>query len=503
MKKNFAATALALLMLATPAFAEGKLTVSSPQDPGSWDPIDTFLVNWASVGTNIYDGLTWRGPDLELQPGLATAWEELDDGTRIRFTLREGVTFHNGEPFNAEAVKFTFDRLLGEEGGKGPQQSNYTAIESVEIIDDMTVDFHLKAPDPVLLTKLAGYGAMIVPPKYVEEVGEEAFNLNPVGTGAFKFVSYEPRIGIRLEANPDYWGGAPKISELEYRFITEPSTALAELQSGGVDLVIPPTIPIGMISTIENASNLELVTTPGPTVYSLRYNTRDGITADERVRRALTMAVDRDTIVNSILGGQASVISQLQGKQSFGYNPDLEPLPFDPATAMELLKEAGVPQGAQVQIDVRGNDATFNEVAQAVSAYLGMVGINATIQPHETNVLLNDIIPQGKTGAMFQQSWGGWTFDYDNTAYSMYHSGEKWNPYDSDPELDALLESQRPMTDRAEREKVLQEIAAYAYERDLEMPIYNLNAIYAINTRVKGFVPAPDSRMKLNDVTVD
>jgi len=503
MKKNFAATALALILLAAPAYADGKLTVSSPQDPGSWDPIDTFLVNWASVGTNIYDGLTYRGPDMELVPGLATSWEELDEGKRIRFTLREGVAFHNGEPFNAEAVKFTFDRLLGEEGGKGPQQSNYTSIERVEIIDELTVDFYLKAADPVLLTKLAGYGGMIVPPKYVAEVGEEAFNLNPVGTGAFKFVSYSPKVGIVLAANPDYWGGAPKIAELEYRFITEPSTAIAELQSGGVDLVIPPTIPIGMIPTIKADSNLELVTTAGPTVYSLRYNTRDGITADERVRRALTMAVDRETIVSSILGGEAEVISQLQGSRSFGFDPDLEPLPYDPDAAKALLEEAGVAPGAQVQIDIRGNDATFNEVVQAVSAYLSMVGVTATIQPYETNVLLNDIIPQGKTGAMFQQSWGGWTFDYDNTAYSMYHSGEKWNPYDSDPELDALLESQRPMTDRAEREAVLQQIAGYAFERNLEMPIYNLNAIYAINTRVKGFEPAPDSRMKLNEVSVD
>ena len=97
------------------------MVVSTPQDPGSWDPIDTFLVNWASAATNIFDGLTYRGPDMQLVPALATGWEVLDDGTRIRFALREGVTFHNGEPFDAEAVKFTFDRLLGEEGAKGPQ----------------------------------------------------------------------------------------------------------------------------------------------------------------------------------------------------------------------------------------------------------------------------------------------------------------------------------------------------------------------------------------------
>jgi peptide/nickel transport system substrate-binding protein len=507
MKKTLTATAMALALsvtgFAAEATAAGKLTVSSPQDPGSWDPIDTFLVNWASLATNVFEGLTYRGPDMKLVPGLATSWDVLDDGLRIRFTLREGVKFQNGEDFNADAVKFTFDRLLGEEGAKGPQQANYTAIDTIEVIDAQTVDFHLKQPDAVLLTKLAGYGAMIVPPKYYAEVGDETFNMKPIGTGPFKMVSYEPKVGVKLEAFAGYWGGAPKLDEVDYRFITEPATAIAELQAGGVDLVIPPTIPVGMIPTIKDDSNLELVSTAGPTVSALRFNTRDGITADPRVRKALIMAVDRDTIVNSILGGEAAVIASFQGALSFGYDAAMKPLPYDPEAAKALLKEAGVPAGATVEINTRGNDATFNEVAQAIAAYLSIVGINATIKPYETNVLLNDIIPQGKTGAMFQQSWGGWTFDYDNTAYAMYHTGQKWNPYDSDATLDAMLEKQRPLTDVAERETILREIATYAADRALEMPLYNLNALYAVNKRVHGFVPAPDNRLKLNDVSVD
>ncbi|MGN0933412.1 ABC transporter substrate-binding protein [Falsigemmobacter intermedius] len=503
LKVAAAALLLASSALTAPAFAAGKLTVSSPQDPGSWDPIDTFLVNWASAATNIFEGLTYRGPDMKLVPGLAESWEELEEGKRLRFKLRQGVSFHNGEPFNAEAVKFTFERLLGEEGGKGPQRSNYTAIEAVEIVDEFTVDLKLSRPDPVLLTKLAGYGAMIVPPKYITEKGDEHFNLNPVGTGPFKVVGYEPKVALKMEAFADYHGDKAKISELEFRFITEPATAVAELQAGRVDLVIPPTIPVSMIPTIKADENLELVSTAGPTVYALRYNTRDGITADPRVRKALIMAVDRETIVKEILGGEAEVIGQFQGALSFGYDETLKPLPFDPEGAKKLLEEAGVKPGATIEIDIRGNDATFGEVTQAVAAYLSMVGVNATIRPHETNTLLNDIVPQGKTGAMFQQSWGGWTFDYDNTAYSMYHSGEKWNPYDSDPELDKLLESQRPLTDRAEREVILKQIANYAAERALEMPLYNQNAIFGINKRVKNFTPVPDSRLRLNEVEVE
>ncbi|MBO6804938.1 MAG: ABC transporter substrate-binding protein, partial [Thalassospira sp.] len=127
----------------------------------------------------------------------------------------------------------------------------------------------------------------------------------------------------------------------------------------------------------------------------------------------------------------------------------------------------------------------------------------ATIKPYETNVLLNDIIPQGKTGEMFQQSWGGWTLDFDNTAYFMYHTGEKWNPYDSDPKMDELLESQRAITDQVKREEILREIANYAADRALEMPLYNLNAIFGLSNRVKNFIPVPDSRLRLNEVSVD
>ncbi len=400
-------------------------------------------------------------------------------------------------------MKFTFDRLLGEEGKKGPQRSNYAVIDRVEVIDAYTVDFYLSNPDPVLLVKLAGYGAMIVPPKYIAENGEEYFNTHPVGTGPFKFVSYEPKVGIKLEAFDKFWGGTPKLSKLEYRFISEPATAVAELQAGRVDLIFGGNVPINMIPTINANSSLKVVSVPGPTVYALRFNTKKGITADPKVRQALIMAVDRDAIIKSILGGQATPISSFQGPLSFGFDPSMKVVPYDPKKAKALLKEAKIKSGTPVQIDIRAGNATFLEVSQAIASYLKQVGVNATVKPYESNYFLNDIVPPGKTGEMFQESWGGWTLDFDNTAYSMYHTGEKWNPYDSDPKLDSLLESQRSLTDRAQREKILQSIAAYTADNALEMLLYNLNEIFAINTRVKNFVAPPDTRLRFTDVSVE
>ncbi|MBM6595874.1 ABC transporter substrate-binding protein [Microvirga pudoricolor] len=495
-----AAVALAPLM-ASSAQAAGTVTVALAIDAGSWDPIDTFIVDWASVGNNIYDGLTSRGPDMKLKPGLATSWEFLDDNARIRFKLRENVKFHNGEPFNAAAVKFTFDRLLGEEGKKGPQQSNYNAIDRVEVVDDNTVDFVMKQPDPVLLTKLAGYGAMIVPPQYIKEKGDEYFNTHPVGTGPFKFVSYDPKVNITLEANADHWGGAPKIDKVVYRMIAEANTQVAELQAGRID--IATLVPFGLAPTIEKAQNLSLVSITGPTAVALRLNTKNGITKDVNVRKALIMGVDRDAIIKAVLLGHAKPIASFQSELSFGYDPSLKPVPFDLAKAKQMLQQAGVQPGAPLKIDFRGNDATFREVAQAAAGFFQALGLKPTVQPYESPVLLNDIIPNGKTGEAWHNSWGGWTFDYDNTAYLMYHSGEKWNPYDNDPKLNALLEKQRTVYDVKEREKILQEVGRYVADQAMEIPLYNQNTLYGVNKRLKNFDPPSDRRFRFTDVTVE
>ena len=502
LKTLVAATSFALASaLTTGAHAAGTLNVAIHQDPGNWDPIATFLVSWGAVGSQVFDGLIMRTPDMKLVPGLATKWEFLDNNTKLRFTLREGVKFHNGEPFNAEAVKFTFDRLLGEEGKKGPQQSNYNAIEKVVVVNANTVDFLLKNPDPGLLTKLAGYGAMIVPPKYITEKGSAYFGANPVGTGPFKFVDYKPKVSLSFERNASYWGGAPKLDNLVYRFITEPATQAAELQAGRID--VANQIPLAMIDTLKKDSKLAVQSMDGPVALAMRYNTQRGIMKNKEVRKALTMAVDRDAIIKSILLGHAKPIASFQGALSFGNDPALKPLPFNPAQAKAMLAKAGVKPGTQIQIDFRGSDSNFREVAQAVASYLQGVGIVASLKPYDTNVLLNDIIPAGKTGEMWQNQWGGWTFDYDNTAYSMYYTKQRWNPYDDDAKLNALLHTQRNTWDQAARKTTLQQIARYVADEALEMPLYSLNTIYGLNKRAKNLALPADGRFRFVDASVD
>lgn len=476
------------------------LVIATPTDPQSWDPIDTFLLDWSSVASSIYEGLVDRNLDLELEPGLAESWEFKDDLT-LEFKLREGVEFHNGEPFNANAVKFTFDRLLGEEGAKGPQQSNYTSIDSVEIINDYEVVFHLNQPDPVLLTKLAGYGAMIVPPEYVQENSEDFFNDNPVGTGPFKFVEYKRDQFITLEKNENYWKeDLPKLDEVTFRFIPEASTRLAELQTGAIDIM--KRVEISQADSVKDSAHISLEEVGSPTVFSLRFDVGYDVVDNQLVRQALNYAVDKEAIIDEILDGYGEMISTFQSDLSFGNNEELKPYPYDPEKAKELLAEAGVAEGTELELYIPGNDGTFKEIAQIIAFYFEEVGIKLNINSADPTTMNSDLVPQGKAGHLFRQGWGGWTLDFDNTAYLMYGEGEFWNPSFKDDRVQELLEAERSTVDQDEREAIFKELTEVLYEIAPEINLYQEVALYGVNDRVVNFQPPHEDRIRLENVSV-
>lgn len=484
-----------------PAAERGNsIVVGVPTDPQSWDPIDTFLLDWSSVASSIFEGLVDRDLNLELQPGLAESWEYEDDLT-LRFTLREGVTFHNGEPFNADAVKFTFDRLLGEEGAKGPQQANYTSIDSVEVVNDYEVIFHLNTPDPVLLTKLSGYGAVIVPPKYVQENTDEFFNDHPVGTGPFKMVEYKRDQYAKLEKNENYWKeGLPKLDGVTFRFIPEASTRLAELQTGKIDIM--KRVEISQAQTVKDAPYIKLEEVGTPTVFSLRFDPGHGIVDDKLVRQALNYAVDKEAIIDEILDGYANPISTYQSDLSFGNNPNLEPYPYDPEKAKELLAEAGVPEGTELEVYIPGNDGNFKEISQIIAYYFDEVGIKLNINNADPTTLTSELIPSGKAGHMYRQGWGGWTLDFDNTAYLMYAEGEHWNPSFSDPKVEELLKAERSTVDQDEREQIFMELTEVLYDLAPEINLYQEVGLYGVNERLVDFQPPHEDRIRLEEVSV-
>jgi peptide/nickel transport system substrate-binding protein len=477
-----------------------EIVIGVAAEPQNWDPIDTFLLDWSTVATSVFEGLVDRTVDLKIQPGLAESWKYLDNKT-LEFKLRQGVTFQNGEAFNAEAVKFTFDRLLGPEGAKGPQQANYVSIDNVEIKDEFTVVFHLKAIDPVLITKLAGYGAVIVPPKYIKEQGDANFNVKPVGTGPFKMTSYERDSKIVLEKNPTYWKkGFPKLDKVTFRVIPESSTRLAELQTGNIDIM--KKVEVSQANDIKKSSFLNLAPVDTSTAFAIRFDTSKKPMDDVRVRQALNYAVDKKELIDKILSGYGKQISSFQSELSFGNNPELKPYPFDPEKAKSLLKEAGVKEGTEVELVTPGSDATFKEIAQAVSFYFEQVGIKVKITSVDANTLNSDLIPKGNAGSMYRNGWGGWTFDFDNTAYLMYHKGEFWNPSFQDDEVEKLLAAERASVDQNEREKIFKDLTKRLYDLAPEINLYSAVDLYAVNKRVVDYQPPHEDRMRLEQVTV-
>lgn len=478
----------------------GEIVIGVSSDPQNWDPIATFLLDWSAVATSVFEGLVDRDNDLEIQPGLAEEWEYIDDQT-LQFKLREGVEFHNGEPFNADAVKYTFDRLLGEEGAQGPQQANYESIDNVEVVDEYTVNMNLNTNDPVLLTNLASYGAVIVPPEYIEENGADHFSMNPVGTGPFEMTSYKQDEEVVLEKNKNYWKeGLPELDLVTIRVIPEASTRLAELQTGSIDIM--KQAEVSQVDSIEGDDNLELLEVPTPTAYSIRFDVAQEPMDDVRVRKAINYAIDKEAIIDEILQGYGEQITSFQSELSFGYNDELDPYPYDVDKAKELIEEAGA-EGSTLDFYLPGNDGTFKEIAQVVSFYLEEIGLDVNIETADTNTFNSDLVPNGEAGHMYRNGWGGWTLDFDNTAYLMYKEGEYWNPSFYDEKVDELLEKQHNSIDQDEREEVFMELTEELHDLATEVNLYSVIDLYVVNEHVKNFQPPHDDRMRLEEVTTE
>lgn len=470
-------------------------------DPQNFDPIATFTLAWGMIGSNVFDALVYRGPDLKIDKskGLATGWRYLNQNT-LRFTLRHGVTFQDGEPFNAAAVKYTFDRLLGPLGQKGAQYFQYKTIKTVKVVDPYTVDFITSSPDPVLITKLAGYGAMIVPPQYIKKHGDSYFATHPIGTGAFMVTKYVPTSEVDLVANPHYWRGAPRMKHLIYRFIPEDATRLAELQTGHIDIM--QKVAIGQIAVIKKASGLQLYPIGSPTVEGIFLNPRIAPTNDVRVRQAINFAIDRGSIIKDILNGYGKEVSTWQSALSFGNDPSLSPYPYDPTKAKALLTEAHFTGTPALNFVIDGTDSVFKQVAEVVVAELQQVGFTVNLQTVDPTVLYNTDIPKGKYGNMSEFGWGGWTLDFDNTAYSLYHTGEFYNPGYSNPKLDHLLDAARSTLDQSQRLRIYYQVDAILHHDVPEAVLFQNVNLWATTSHVHNFVAPPDDRMELQNTYV-
>ncbi|WP_404404636.1 ABC transporter substrate-binding protein [Pelagibacterium halotolerans] len=515
MKNMLRGVALAVLLAAAPAVAQtppNVLVVGQIAEPQTLDPQVATAVNDFRIAVNLYDGLVRYGDGtLEVEPALATDWEISEDGLTYTFTLREGVTFHDGTPFNAEAVKFNFDRMLDEnhpyyDTGPFPLSFNFSAVDSVNVIDEHTVEFVLSEPYAPFLSNLAYPTGLIVSPTAVAEQGDD-YGRNPVGTGPYKFVEWQSNTRVVAEANPDYWDGAPELEAVVFRPITDANTRVAEMLSGGIDVMVE--VPPDNVGQFESDPAFEVYEQAGPHVWYVMLNAQNGPFTDKLVRQAANYAVNKETLVEDVLQGTATVAdSPVAPAFNWAYNEDLEPYPYDPEMARELLAEAGVENPSVTFYVTEGGSGMLDPITMgtAIQADLEAVGFDVEIETYEWNTFLGIVNPGlGEEADMAEMAW--MTNDPDVLPYLTLRT-DAWpeaggfnSSYYSNPEVDELLEAARVETDIEARGDLYKEMQEIVFEDAPWIFVANWKQNAVTSANVEGFALQPSFLLELADVS--
>jgi peptide/nickel transport system substrate-binding protein len=486
-----AATSLAPRRLLAQAPGPDTIVIAQGADAYTMDPAKHSVFPTANILFHLYDALVTQDESGRFQPALAESWSN-PDATSWDFKLRRGVKFHNGEELDAEAIKFSFDRALDPEF-KAPYRSRIAVIKSVEVVDSHTVRFRTEQPYPTMLFILyeASFPALIVPPKHVRAGGADALARRAIGTGPYRFVEWVKDERVVLEANPDYWGGTPKIRRLVWRPIPEPRTRIAELKGGGVDLAgdIPPEEIQGLSS-----GRTRIVNVPSDFLFFVAFDTlKPGPLQDKRVRQALNHAVDVDAIQRSLLGGLGQRIAVTLPRNAFGYDESVQPYAYDPARARQLLAEAGLANGFKIPLISRqGRYVKDKEITQAIAGYLQRVGVEVELRYVEPGVWGQVSERKGREGL----SYPGWSgLDPDLVWYPILHTGQ-YQSYFSNKELDALLIKGRTTLDTNERLAAYRAAARLIKEEAPHIPLFQPPLVYATSARLS-WSPRTDSMINL------
>jgi len=388
-------TALALALLpAMPDTATAQeastLVIAVPSDPAGLEPgINKAEPIGSEIILNVFDTLVaWTAPDFtDLEGRLATNWTVSEDGMTFDFTLRDDVTFHDGTPFDAAAVKFSIERTVE----MNPYvEATLGLIESIETPSETELVFTLSRPYPAFLSILAQPQSAIVSPTAVETLGDD-FATAPVGTGPFQFRAYQADTRVVLDANPDYFRGAPKLERLVYIIIPEASTRRLELENGGVDVIQQAgqlsAVPTEEMTAFASNPDIQIIESPSQIIRQLEFNNSltDGPFTDVRVRRAIAMAIDYDGLLNGVFNGTADRVYGPLTSNSWAYDPAVEDLApqYDPEGAKALLAEAGVdPSDLSVKL-YSFQGALWRAVATFVQANLADIGVNVEIAQTE------------------------------------------------------------------------------------------------------------------------
>jgi peptide/nickel transport system substrate-binding protein len=502
------ALAAGLLALVGPADAQkrgGTLTIVRPTDPVSLDPHTETTAPGAWVYYNILEPLIYLDEKMTIQPKLATSYEVMNP-TKVRFKLRPGVKFHDGTPFNAAAVKFTFERAFNSK----PQArwaSLAGPIAGVEVVDDLTVDVVTKEPyGPILRTMSMLYVSM-VSPTAVQKLGEGALRA-PVGTGPFKFVEWKTNTHVIIERNPDYWGEKTLLDRVIFKVVPEEGARMIALQTGDADMVMFPSP--AQLPTFRKDSKYTVHETPGLRVVYVGLNLKMPPLDDVRVRQALIHAVDRKAILDNIVESLGVAPKSVISPGVFGYKDmQFDQLyPFDRAKAKALLAQAGWTPGPDGILQKGGQKLTLNwlaqrgrypkdgEITETVQQMWKDIGVDAKVEFREWATVFNEYNQVEFNRHNWTFGWATTNADADYSLFQQFHSKQVkpvgWNrTHFNSSRVDELLEGARRSLNQTEREKLYGEVQDLLAKDPTWVPIYNTREIIITRASVKGFVIHP------------
>ena len=501
-----------LVLLAPLAWAapSGKVVVAQGVDPTTLDPHDHEETPALNVLLNLYDTLLVRDKDLKITPWLATSYK-LINSTTWEFKLRQGVKFHNEEEFDAEAAKFSLERLANP--ALNLRMTALRIIDRVDVKDKYTIHIITKKPFPTLDAQLCLRGAM-VPPKYFKEKDKAFLARSPVGTGPFRFVKWVKDDQIELEANEQWWHGAPKIKTLIFRPIPEETTRMSALQTGEVD--IATNVPPHLVKEIKNHQRVTIASAPSVrTIFIPIYNVQceqsegawdcrkpyPGPAANPKVRQAINYAVNIDAIIKEVLEGQAIRTATPLTSKHFGYDPKIKPFPHDPAKAKKLLAEAGYPNGIDLILhSPNGRYPKDKEVSEAVAGQLTQAGIRTQLKVYEWTTYMNNIAYRHGGGPMWLIGWGNTTWDADGTFIPMFRTGQLlanyWNP-----DFNMLLDDAQTDMDPKKRLQMYSKASRFFLDDPPAIPLYQQIDNYGVSRKLQ-WTARPDERIEGFNISI-
>ena len=466
MNRFFRWATLAAAILIAPTLAShgtaaaDTLTYATGTDAQTLDPQFVTDVPTSRIVMQIHETLVYPNAEGQIEGVLAESWEVSPDGRTWTFKLRPDVTFHDGSPLTAGAVKATFDRIMAEETGS-PRKSAAGSVEQVSVIDDHTVEFVTKSTFAPFLAQLSAYNLAIMSPNAVERIGDD-YSREPAGTGPYKLADWIPGETLTLARNEDYWGSKPGISELKVQIVPEDSARVLMLMSGDADVVA--NVPPAMVEQLKSVPNVEIVQKTGFRTIYLAMNLAMQPFDNPKVRQATALAIDTQALVAGVMQGLATRGGGLESPVIPGAT-FFDPYPYDPEAAKALLAEAGYPDGFETELYVpTGRYINDKQLGEAIQAQLAEIGIKASIKSPEWGTY-QALLREKTTVPLYLIGKGSPTGDLDLTLTLVAGSEGRmnFNNY-SDAAVDDAIAKQREIMDVDERTEVLRTILAGIYD---------------------------------------